>query len=218
MRYTPTSEQEVVVLFGLLLPQLPIHLELDEVGRQFPDCLAWRIADDGSASLIRIEFELYTSNFRLHRNDPAGCDPIVCWEDDVPGFPVPRLALRPIVEGATAPIISVPMRPKYAARVWGQETYLAACDEEVRPVHGDLLGWATGLGEVVFGKGGQDRVVDVPGYDPADGTLHPLRRAREQQALAHLVEPSGTSRNAVQKRAPTRAKLEGGHRLRQGLV
>jgi hypothetical protein len=153
MKHTPTSEQEVVVLFSLLLPYLPMRLELDEVHEQFPDCLAWRIEEDGWRSLIRIEFELYASSFRTHGHDPDGCDLIVCWEDDMPGFAVPRLPLRSLAETAAPPIIAVPMCPKYVMTIWSEETYLTACSVESRAVHASLLAWAKGLGEVVFGKG-----------------------------------------------------------------
>jgi hypothetical protein len=155
MKYTPTSEQEVVVLFALLLPNLSMHLEIDEVREQFPDCLAWRIDEDGSRSFIRIEFELYSSNFKAHGHDPNGCDLIVCWEDDMPGFAVPRLQLRPIAESAAPAIISIPMRPKYEAVVWNEKTYLAACADDTRAAQSTLLEWARGMGigEVVFGKG-----------------------------------------------------------------
>jgi hypothetical protein len=153
MKYTPTSEQEVVVLFALLLPHLPMHLELDEVREQFPDCLAWRVEEDGTRSLIRIEFELYASNFRVHGHDPNGCDLIICWEDNLPGFAVPRLPLRPIAEAITPPIIASPMHPKYEITVWNEEAYLSACPAEVRPLHADFLAWAKQTGEVVFGKG-----------------------------------------------------------------
>jgi hypothetical protein len=40
MKYAPTSEQEVIVLFTLLLPHLPMRFELEEVRGRFPDCLA----------------------------------------------------------------------------------------------------------------------------------------------------------------------------------
>lgn len=153
MTHTPTSEQEVVVLFSLLLPHLPMRFELDEVREQFPDCLAWQIRADGTRSLVRIEFELYASSFRLHGHDPNGCDLIVCWEDDIPGFAVPTLPLRPFAEAAAPPIIAVPMRPKYEVTVWSEGAYLSACPDDVRPAHSALLTWAKGVGEVEFGKG-----------------------------------------------------------------
>ena len=40
MRYAPSSEQEVVVLFALLLPQLRERHQIDEIRQQFADCLA----------------------------------------------------------------------------------------------------------------------------------------------------------------------------------
>lgn len=157
LRYTPTSEQEVVVLFTLLLPDLPMRLELDEIREKFPDCLAWKVAEDGTRSPLRIEFELYASHFRLHGHDPDGCDLIVCWEDDVPDFSVDRLELRPLVEKAAPPVIAVPLRPKYQATNWTETTFLSECAIEERQAQRELLSWARKrCGEVVLGKG--DRV------------------------------------------------------------
>jgi hypothetical protein len=153
LKYGPTSEQEVVVLFALLLSRLPTRYELDEVRQQFPDCLASRVEPDGTRSPIRIEFELYASNFRLHGHDPNGCDLIICWEDDVPGFVVPRLELRPFAEAASPPIIALPVKFKYETTIWTEPTFLASCEPEERTLHEQLLAWAKRHGEVVFGKG-----------------------------------------------------------------
>src|ERR1039458_2295379 len=153
MKYAPTSGQEFVVLFSLLLPHLPIRLELDEVREQFPDCLACRVNEDGTRSPVRIEFELYASNFTDHGHDPNGCDLIVCWEDDLSGFPVPRLSLRPLAEASSPPVMALPPRPKYEVMVWGTESFLTKCSDELRPLQNGLLDWAKQYGEVVFGKG-----------------------------------------------------------------
>jgi len=142
MKYGPTSEQEVGVLFALLLPYLPTRFELDEVREQFPDCLASHVEPDGTRSPVRIEFELYASNFRLHGHDPNGCDLIVCWEDDLPSFVVPRLELRSFAESALPPVVALPVKFKYEATVWKEPTFLAECPPEDRSLHARFLTWA----------------------------------------------------------------------------
>lgn len=77
--HEPRTEQEVVCLFGALLPYLNERLIVRKVGAAFPDCLAVR-ADNGA--LVRIEFELYGSNFVLHGHPYDGCEMLVCWRDD----------------------------------------------------------------------------------------------------------------------------------------
>ena len=96
VEFTPSSEQEVVFLFGLLLPYLPRRFLINEVREAFPDCIAFEISADGQRNKVRIEFELVASNFLAHGHDPECCDLIVCWEDNLPNFRVPRLALAPI--------------------------------------------------------------------------------------------------------------------------
>jgi hypothetical protein len=158
MRYAPTSEQEVVVLFALLLPHLPYRLEIEEVREEFPDCLAWRVDDDGKETQVWIEFELYASNFREHGHNPEGCDLIVCWVDDVSGSDElpPRLALRPFAEKASPPVIKLPLSPKYPDRVWDRESFLAACPDHLRAVHKQFLTWAGGGGQVIWGRGAKN--------------------------------------------------------------
>ena len=111
MRYAPASEQEVIVLFALLLPDLPFRLELDEVHTAFPDCLAWRVNEDGRETAVRIEFELCASHFYAHGHPCDSCDYIVCWEDDMPeDRKLPRrLPLRPLAEKASPPVIKLPL-------------------------------------------------------------------------------------------------------------
>jgi hypothetical protein len=187
MKYGPTSEQEVVVLFALLLPYLPMQFEVDEVREQFPDCLAFRVEPDGTRSPVRIEFELYASNFRLHGHDPNGCDLIVCWEDDLPGFLIPRLELRPFAEFASPPVVALPIKLKYEATVWKEPTFLAECPPEDRSLHAEFLAWAKRRGEVAFGKGAKQptwsfHVVVAGGQRctlfgvSANGTLWPTLR------------------------------------------
>ncbi|MBL8888191.1 MAG: hypothetical protein JNK16_16155 [Phycisphaerales bacterium] len=57
----------------------------------YPDCEAKRKGPDGKWRRVRIEFEFLSSRFN---HDPAGCDLIVCWEDDANPTRLPVLALK----------------------------------------------------------------------------------------------------------------------------
>lgn len=50
------------------------------IQEEFPDGL---YEDIGSGELIRVEFERMSTDFLRHEHDPAGCDVIVCWKDDL---------------------------------------------------------------------------------------------------------------------------------------
>jgi hypothetical protein len=103
----PTTELGVVFLFGVLAPELGFAVL--RIQPSFPDCEALRAPDPAavrsgevSASRwqrVRIEFEFRSSSFRQHGHDAAGCDLIVCWEDDWPEAPVEVVELRKYVAG-----------------------------------------------------------------------------------------------------------------------
>jgi hypothetical protein len=98
LRWEPTDEQEVVMLFGQLLDHLPESLVIDYIGTVFPDCKATNAETNED---VWIEFELKSSHFfRDHRGRKEKCDWIVCWEDDQPDLPhnAPRIvALNTVV-------------------------------------------------------------------------------------------------------------------------
>jgi len=100
LRWDPTNEQEVVMLFGQLLDHLPRPLAIEFIHTTFPDCKAIAV-DSGGAEPIWIEFELFSSHYRRHLNRPEKCDWIICWHNDVgesPGRRWPRIvALDEIV-------------------------------------------------------------------------------------------------------------------------
>jgi len=77
MAHAPVNEQGVVLLFGILAKKLKYRIEMVRTG--YPDCEAKRQGPDGKWRRVRIEFEFLSSRFN---HDPAGCDLIVCWEDD----------------------------------------------------------------------------------------------------------------------------------------
>lgn len=76
--YQPINEQGVVYLFGLVAENLFIRVESIQQG--YPDCTGLKFVGNGRWERVRIEFEHKSSNFD---HDPAGCDIIVCWEDDL---------------------------------------------------------------------------------------------------------------------------------------
>ena len=80
--HEPRTEQEVVCLFGALLDDLGMVIEL--VQTPFPDCIV-RLKDTGKRLLV--EFELYGSHFMKHGHPTSGCDRLVCWMDDYGSWP-----------------------------------------------------------------------------------------------------------------------------------
>jgi len=76
--YGPTNEQGVVYLFSLIAEDLNIRAESIQQG--YPDCTAIRYAGRKKWERINIEFEYLSSGFD---HDPAKCDLLVCWEDDL---------------------------------------------------------------------------------------------------------------------------------------
>jgi hypothetical protein len=155
--FAPRSEQEVVVLFGLLLPRLKKRFLINEVREQFPDCQAWEINGSSERKLISIEFELRASNFAAHKHDERRCDLIVCWEDDWPNCSMERLELRSEIASLDMSVIQSPNRVKYPPQIWTYETFLGSVSDHP-DLHRDLLNWAIGVrgnSSVSFGEGSQ---------------------------------------------------------------
>lgn len=79
--YAPSYENEVVLLFGMLLSHLNEKFVIDEYPGSFPDCIAkWNGKDVG------IEFEVNLSDFFAHHHDLdpdiSKCNLIICWKND----------------------------------------------------------------------------------------------------------------------------------------
>lgn len=123
--YAPRTEQEVVALFGLLLPHLELPICVEEIGTEFPDLIAFR-TDGEEAKTIRVEFELQSSNFVQHGHDETGCDLIICWEHDWISCPFEVISLRAVVErvGAERAMILWPEKTKYPPTTWPKERFL----------------------------------------------------------------------------------------------
>jgi hypothetical protein len=84
LRYAPENELGVVYLFSRIATRLQFRIE--KIRAAYPDCIAYRHAGDRE-KLVKIEFELRSSNFRTHKHDASDCDCIVCWDHDWPGVP-----------------------------------------------------------------------------------------------------------------------------------
>lgn len=100
--YEPQSEQAVVHLFGAVSEEMGYRVE--KIQHAFPDCIALRRVPGGRGAWerVRVEFELRSSQFRLHKHNPAGCDVIVCWEHDWQASPLEVLELRLVVQALCA--------------------------------------------------------------------------------------------------------------------
>lgn len=121
MEYAPLNELGVVFLFSHVARKL--HLRIEEIRPAFPDCIAYRMAGE-SERMVRIEFELRSSNFRAHRHNPSGCDCIVCWLHDWPDAPknleiielrqyfgaVPKVWIQPVIRSQQHNLESASLR------------------------------------------------------------------------------------------------------------
>ena len=155
--FSPRSEQEVVTLFGLMLPRLKRRFLINEVREQFPDCQAWEINGSPERKLVRIEFELRATNFAAHKHDERSCDLIVCWEDDWPNCKIERLSLKSEIAGSDLHVIQSPSRVKYPPETWTYEKFLASVSDHPKE-HREFLDWAVALrgnSSVDFGEGNQ---------------------------------------------------------------
>jgi hypothetical protein len=97
MRYAPTNETGVILLFGILAHDLGFVIEGLRPG--FPDCDAKRLVDPRRDlwAPVRIEFEFRSSGFRSHAEYSDRCDLVVCWEHDWRECPIEVLELKELV-------------------------------------------------------------------------------------------------------------------------
>ena len=80
--YEPTVENEVIILFSLMIPYFQDRFVIDQYPDTFPDCEAKR-----NNKKILIEFETKASSFLLHRNNKKleQCDLLICWKNNIRG-------------------------------------------------------------------------------------------------------------------------------------
>ena len=141
-KHYPGNETEVCILFGLLMPYLGEELKklgyecseiyFDEFRGSFPDCT---LIVDGKP--LKVEFELYTSNFVEHGHSPEDCDLIICWKQDRPLDKVKVLELYEIVK--RMPNIIEKHEPKRSIRTWDIQEFLRFIDEKLPSVEIEMI-------------------------------------------------------------------------------
>lgn len=82
----PENEQGVIVLFAQ--QATAAGFEIISIHPTFPDAVVRRANTE-----YRTEFEYRASGFIDHKHDPRGCDLIICWQNDLPDYFLPILAL-----------------------------------------------------------------------------------------------------------------------------
>jgi hypothetical protein len=86
---SPESELEIAYLLGVSQQYLPFPFVVTAINDAFPDCEG---VDPTTGKRITIELEVRSRNFLDHRHPPAGCDYIICWEDNWIGHkPPPKI-------------------------------------------------------------------------------------------------------------------------------
>jgi len=80
--FEPRSELEVIYLFSILHKKLKFPY-IVKIRDEYPDATV--INHEGR--MLKIEFEVRSSEFLKHGHDPKYCDYIVCWEDDLEEIP-----------------------------------------------------------------------------------------------------------------------------------
>jgi hypothetical protein len=103
--YAPLNEQGVVFLFGKVIEDLNMYIELIRTG--YPDCIGRRFVGKGWEK-VYIEFEYNSKAFEDHGHDPKKCDIIVCWEHDWENCPLEVIELKEIIKDLPARPIKRP--------------------------------------------------------------------------------------------------------------
>jgi hypothetical protein len=88
---TPATRDGVIFLFGEAAEELALYVE--EMRAAFPSCLARRFTGSGLGK-VKIELEYRSADFKKKGYDPAGCDIIICWENNWPDCPIEVLELE----------------------------------------------------------------------------------------------------------------------------
>jgi hypothetical protein len=92
LTYAPTHESGVIFLFGAMAREL--GFAVSRIQPDFPDCEAMRQVRPGQWQKVRIEFEFESRNFLAHGHAVAGCDLIVCWNNNWEDCPLEVVELK----------------------------------------------------------------------------------------------------------------------------
>lgn len=171
LRWAPSYEQEVVILFGMLLPYVESIATIERSTGDFPDCVA--TTPDGRS--LRIEFEVRASDFAQHGHDAAGCDLIVCWVDDWPDSPVPVLSLRDVVRQHAPWAVQQPERYGGAAATWDERSFCSRATPAGLAMLEGVKGVVARHGRafsLVYGSGDTEPTVDVRLLLGGSGTIY----------------------------------------------
>ena len=203
LQWAPSHEQEVVLLFGLLLPYIDGVLFIEEASDSFPDC----IAVDDRGRPVRIEFEVLASSFLAHGHDPKGCDLIVCWQNDWPDSPVPVLELKQVVLQRAPWAVQHPERRKAHEGAWDEAEFLAHANEAgaamlqgVKAIisqHSDVFAAVQGKGdqEATLGvwllRGGKGRIYTIFGRGFVDVDFTRLKSEPLREELRRRLASVG---------------------------
>ena len=170
LTYAPSYENEVILLFGMLMPHLERQFLINEYNGLFPDCFALM---DGKE--IGIEFEVNSSDFIRHGHpqDPnlSKCNLIICWENnwnaskreftDINGVSreIEIYALKEVIKQTGLRFIQSE-KPKYEKRViWNEDSFFKELREKTDATGLSKVSEIYGLCksrpefEVVFGQG-----------------------------------------------------------------
>jgi hypothetical protein len=82
--FTPRYEQEVLYLFCVFHKDIGFPY-IQTIHEAFPDVTAI----DNDRNSVRIELEVFASDFLAHKHDAKACEYIVCWENDLVDMPQP---------------------------------------------------------------------------------------------------------------------------------
>lgn len=84
--YAPSTESELGILFGMILPYIKpamcvVEGEFQVSDKSWPDVKV-KILENKRWRSCRVEFEVKSATFVKHKHNPKDYDMIICWEDN----------------------------------------------------------------------------------------------------------------------------------------